>query len=84
MKGNKVIIRTYGGKPLIRRVWEEHEKIILITDDIQFGLLESGEEAIMPIGFPREDVFKYDHELAMLMEHQINKEEWDWGKLVPY
>jgi hypothetical protein len=80
MRGDLVIVRAYGGVPLVRRIWEKDEKGVYITDDVQLELLLAGGYAIQPIGFPREDVFKFDPELAVEMDDLDN---WDWNKLTP-
>lgn len=76
MKGQMVIIRSFGDKPLIRRVWDTSENLVYITNDKQFQLLIEGKKAIEPIGFPREDIFQYDPEIAK----SLNK-GCDWNKL---
>lgn len=82
MRGDIVIIRTYGDIPLIRRVWDEDgNDIIYITNDEQFQLLIDGKEALEPIGFPRRDVFKYDPELTSFMDRLYKEGKWDWNKL---
>jgi len=84
MKGELVIVRSYGGKPLSRRVWDTNDHIIYIINDQQFQLLMKGADAIGPVGFPREDVFKYDQTLAESMEQHCKNETWDWDKLVNF
>lgn len=84
MRGDLVIVRAFGGKPLIRRVWEEVERGVYITDDALFQRLMAGENGtIQPVGFPREDVFKFDSDLAAAMDDLVKDEKWDWTKLVP-
>lgn len=84
MRGDKVIVRAYGGIPLIRRIWDENDCAVYITNDEQFQLLTDDKVAIEPIGFPREDVFKYDPELASLMDQLVKNEKWDWNKLASF
>lgn len=83
MKGDLVIVRAFRGVPLIRRIWEEVERGVYITDDAHLERLLAGEESIQPVGFPREDVFRFDPELAAGMDDLVKKGEWDWTKLVP-
>lgn len=78
MKGDLVIVRAFRGVPLVRRIWEESEKVIQITDDT----LDSG-EVFLPIGFPREDVFRHDPDLAAAIDSLCEIGEWDWDKLTP-
>lgn len=81
MRGDLVIVKAYGEIPLIRRVWSEGVRVIYITNDEQLKLLENGKDALEPIGFPREDVFKYNQEMAESMENRIKNGEWDWTEL---
>lgn len=84
MRGDLVIVRSYGNVPLIRRVWDEDDCAVYITNDEQLQLLIEVKEALKPIGFPREDVFKYDPKLASSMDGLFKKGKWDWNKLVPF
>lgn len=83
MRGDLVIVRAFRGVPLVRRIWEEVEHGIYITDDTYLERLLAGEETIQPIGFPREDVFRYDPTLAKEMDTLYQTGNWDWTKLVP-
>ena len=78
MRGDLVIVRAYKGVPLVRRVWEEVEHGVYITDDTNLKRLLAGEDAIQPIGFPREDVFKFDPEIAVEIDNL------DWDRLTPF
>ncbi len=84
MRGDLVIVRAYGGMPLIRLVWEEDERGVYITDDARFKLLVAGEASAPSVGFPMEDVFKYDAELAATIRDLFENGELDWDALVPY
>jgi len=84
MQGDLVIVRAYGGKPLVRRIWAEDETGIYITDDNQLKRLIAGKSAIPPIGFPKEDVFKYDPSLAAAIDDVSGNGGWDWNKLTPF
>jgi hypothetical protein len=84
MRGDFVIVRAFGNIPLIRRLWDEDNHYIYITNDEQFQLLTNNYEALEPIGFPTEDVFKYDQELAESMEDMVREGKWNWDALVPW
>ena len=84
MRGDFVIMRAFGDIPLIRRLWDEDNNGVYITNDELFQLLTEGKGSIQPIGFPQEDVFKYDPELASSMDRLFKNGEWDWNKLVPF
>ena len=83
MRGEQVIVRSYGGVPLIRRLWDKDELGIYITNDEQLALLLEGKNALLPVGFPREDVFKYDPKLTASMDRLYKEGKWDWNKLEP-
>lgn len=59
-RGEMVVIQAFGGKPLIKRVWEVTSRLVYICSDRQLELLNSGREAPPPIGFPVNDVYRYD------------------------
>jgi hypothetical protein len=83
MRGDLVIVRAFRGVPLVRRIWEEVERGVYITDDAHLEKLLAGEETIQPVGFPREDVFRFDPEIAKEMDALYQAGEWDWTKLAP-
>lgn len=70
MRGEFVIVRAFGGKPLVRRLWDVGKHVVYITNN------SDG-----PVGFPIEDVFKYDQELIEEMEALYRSGKWDWSKL---
>ena len=77
MRGENVIVRAFGGRPLKRRVWDVGDTVVYITDDEQFAKLSAGRHAVEPIGFPKEDVFK----------DTVNESTFDsidWSRLVPW
>lgn len=83
MRGDLVIVRAFRGMPLVRRIWEEVERGVYITNDACLERLLAGEETIQPVGFPREDVFRFDPEMAKEMDALYQAGEWDWTKLAP-
>jgi hypothetical protein len=76
-RGEIVLVRAFGGKPLKRRVWDVGVSVVYITNDEHYDRLLAGEHTVQAIGFPKEDVF------------QVTKDEhWedsiDWSRLVPW
>ena len=57
LRGELVIVRTFGGKPVERRVWDVGEAVVYVTNEEEFQKLVAGKPALDPIGFPKEDVF---------------------------
>jgi hypothetical protein len=60
MKGDTVIVRSFGDKPLVRRVWEVTSEIVFICSEENYNVLSSGKEGLLPVGFPREYVYRYN------------------------
>jgi hypothetical protein len=76
MRGEAVFIRTYDGRLLKRRVWDTGDDVVFIADDEDMEKMLAGEEALPPIGFPKEDVFRYEPDLG---ESFFDRP--DWSKL---
>ena len=77
-----VIVRAFGDRPLVRRVWYVGKRAVYVTDDKCLRLLAKGKEAPIPIGFPREDVFAYNAQLAKELEMLYKGKGLDWTTLV--
>ncbi len=80
MHGETVVVRAFGGVPLIRKVWEVGEDVVYLVSDNHYNLLTKEDpRAIGPIGFPKEDVFLYEPEIVKLNKKTIPR----WEKLRP-
>ena len=77
MKGSLVIARCYEGLPAVLRIWDLGRKVIYLSEESQFQRLMSGMEAMLPIGFPPEDVFAYDPSFA----ENVSTRSVDWNLL---
>lgn len=77
MRGSFVIARCYGGVPAVLRVWGSERNMIYLSEETQFQQLSTGCTALLPVGFPIEDVFIYDPQVA---EHIANG-SLDWSSL---
>ena len=84
MQGDTVIVRTYGNKPLIRRVWNVISGIVFITNDEYFKTLSEGGYAPMPIGFKIEDIFIYDMASLQIVKNINRSNDIDWSVLKPW
>ena len=80
MKGEFVVVRAYGEEPKVLRIWEVRGDTALVSAPDQFAKLESGAEALLPVGFPMQDVFQYDPKL----EGEIASGKIEWQHLTPY
>lgn len=74
MRGDTVIVRAFGGKALLRRVWDVGERVVYVTNDDEFDKLAAGQPAIEPIGFPKEDVFR-------VSEEHSRERNLEWSRL---
>ncbi len=85
-RGDKVVVRDYYGKGLIRILWDIGEDVFYICSERQYPLLVKGDDfAFSPIGFPKHDVFQYDDSVDMndkssqfdfsLLKHLITKKK---------
>jgi hypothetical protein len=84
MRGEIVIVRSYRDRPLVRRAWDANNQLVFIVDESHFqSLIEGRERAVGLIGFPKEDVFKYDPKLAEAIDECSDKECFIWDKLRP-
>jgi hypothetical protein len=77
MRGDIVLVRTFGGKGLKRRVWDVGDSVVFVTNDEQFEKLVAGKRAVDPVGFPKEDVFRDT-------ESESGDGSIDWSLLDPW
>lgn len=83
MRGERVIVRSFGDRPLVRRVWAADEHSVYISAEGEYQKLSRGEEALLPVGFPREDVFRFDPAIAAEVERDEDRMT-DWGRLIQW
>jgi len=77
MRGDVVLVRTFSGKAVKRRVWDVGDTVVYVTNDEQFAKLVAGKRAVEPIGFPKEDVFEDTASGS-------NPDNVDWARLAPW
>lgn len=68
MRGDLVIARALGNKPIVRRVWDFNTEKVYICTEEKFGRLMKDPDERYPMGFPRQDVFCYDSALYEQLE----------------
>lgn len=66
---------------LVRKVWDVINGTVLVTDEKGLSALMNGADGPTPIGFPMEDVFAYDEEVARAIISGLPPE---WDRLVPF
>ena len=64
VRGEKIIVRAYGNRPLVRVIWDVCGDSVLVTNEHGITSLEAGNGGPMPIGFPFSDVFVYEEDDA--------------------
>ena len=77
MKGDLVIAKSLDG-PRVCRVAEDAGAVVFLSSEDQYALMESGKEALMPVGFPRASVFRWE-DTAIGNDALVK-----WDALVPY
>ena len=80
MQGEKVIVRAFGGEPLIRLIWEAGPEVVYICTEEGYKKLLA-REVWIPVGFPREDVFSYDPTLVNELLERRPHETSVWERL---
>ena len=58
-RGNNVIVRDIKRQYHVRRLWDFDENAVYVTDESGYQKLSLGQK-VVPVGFPRQDVFAYD------------------------
>ena len=75
MRGEIVVAKTFTGKPAVLRVWDYDDYAVYLTDERGLKDIEAGEE-VVPVGFPRADVFSWEKDIGSTVS--------DWGALRPW
>ena len=73
-RGTNVIVRDIKRQYHVRRVWDFDEDAVYVTDESGYQKLSLGQQ-VVPVGFPRRDVFEYDEEAVATA---------DWARLHPW
>jgi hypothetical protein len=82
MRGDRVIVRAFKGKPLDRRVYEVfRDKVYVCRSDL---LEQCGQNDVWPVGFPCRDVFVFDADLLGRLEAAGTRLSAIWREARPY
>jgi hypothetical protein len=84
MRGDYVIVRTYGDVPKRRRVWDVTPRAVFVCTDERYERLNRGVEEIPATGFPITDVFYYDEATFGELLNNYKSDPSSWERLVPY
>lgn len=83
MQGELVVLKTFGDRPRIAKVWDIYDDVVVICGEENYARLVAGLFDITPIGFKAHDVFVCTPEI----EKQIKQNpdlSLDWGSLIPW
>jgi hypothetical protein len=83
-RGDQVVVRTYGDKPRIRRVWDVFEDSILIVTDENYQKLTAGVAGLWPVALDPDDVFVYNPATFPAETEGVPQPEAFWARLRPY
>jgi hypothetical protein len=66
------------------KVWEMGKRVVYLAKEEQYlYLLSNDTRAVEPIGFPKEDVFKFDPGIAKAIDRFSEGKAFNWEKLTP-
>lgn len=84
MRGEMTIVRDFQGRALVRRVWALNSGTVYICSEENFQRLAAGLEGWSPVGFPRQDVFCYDPNMAQEVAEAGELGPSAWSRLAPW
>lgn len=68
----KVLARAYGGEPIECLIWGEGRRVFYLIHPRHLSDVQAGTSGA--IGFPREDVFRFDADLYARLREQWHRE----------
>jgi hypothetical protein len=80
-QGQRVFVRAFGGKILVRRVWEATPDVVYICSEDNYERLSKGLLGLWPVAFPREYVFRYDPTVARTLPDPAQNADLIWERL---
>lgn len=83
MEGDTVVVRAYGGKPRILKVWKIGDSFVFVCSEDNYQVLRSGKKGLMPVGIPKEDVFRYNPKQDNLLKNW-RKDSTLWEHMANY
>ena len=83
MRGQKVIVRGYGGECQVCIVWAVGESAIAVCSEEIFARLLSGKTQVQPVEVRSSDVFEFDPVGVTRVKHK-ESEEIDWSLFKPW
>jgi hypothetical protein len=80
MKGQLVVVKDVNGVPLVRRLWDCSASGAYILSEEEWEKKMSGQQSLDPVGFPMNDVFRYDENAKAA----LLSPEFSWDVLTPF
>ena len=68
-RGDRVLVRTFGGYPCVRRLWDATRYACIVAEDAAFERMLAGDVSA-GVGVPSEDVFELPTDLTTLDAQQ--------------
>lgn len=84
MRGDLVIVRTYGDIPKVRRVWDVSTKAVFACTEERYERLIQDNEDVPATAFPIADVFCYDAATFDKLSKTYQRDPSVWERLTPY
>jgi len=83
-RGDQAIVRTFGGVPRIRRVWDADQETVAIHDEENYQRRLDGRVFLQPVFFRRDSVFVYDPATFPAEAEDTHQDAAFWSSLQPY
>lgn len=80
MRGQLIVVKEFNGVPLVVRLWDFNDSGVFIHSEEEFNRRMNGEKPLDTVGFPFEDVFKYDNDA----KQELKRDRVNWKKLHPF
>ncbi len=71
----KAIVKAFGGEPLLRYVALSEDGVVMVRSERSYRVWETGEGGDSWIGWPRQDVFKYEEQSLKLLEQLFSRHQ---------
>lgn len=62
MRCEFIVVKSFSGTALVRKLWEISDCLVLIHDSAEFEKRMNGEDHLGPVGFTMPDVYEYDEQ----------------------
>lgn len=83
-RGDTIVVRSYGNKPLIRRVWQVTDRAVYIHSEENYQKHIQGIAVVGPVGFPRDDAYVYEPDTFPADAEGVSQGATFWHQLRPY